>query len=359
MKRPYAPSGFALLLVLAVIALLGVITVGLNTRVVSHTLVLQEYANSQKAYALATSGVEIAKVALKLDAWENKSDSFFDRWAEMPKSIEDKQLAGTIALTIEDEAAKLNPNAFLGNTQGATSNRPGDEQPSASGANPPTKGTQSPGQANQDPERKVSNEAHEGTNRQGAKLEELQEVLERLFEKLGLDQGRLESLMDWLDRDDEPRPNGTERDFYQNLTPPYAPTNGPLGTLIEIRLIKGFDHETFKKLMPYLTVWSEGRVNVNTADKLVLESLSSKISPFVADDIIKARENEPLEDKAELQKIPGLSDELAGGVLNYMDIASSTFRILSTGKVGSSQETIECIVQRKDDGFTVLRWVWL
>ena len=67
----------------------------------------------------------------------------------------------------------------------------------------------------------------------------------------------------------------------------------------------------------------------------------------------------PLEDKAGLQKIPGLSDELAGGVLNYMDVASSTFRVLSTGNVGSSQETIECIVQRKDDGFTVLRWVWL
>lgn len=359
MKRPYAPSGFALLLVLAVIALLGVITVGLNTRVVSHTLVLQGYANSQKAYSLATSGVEIAKVALKLDAWENKSDSFFDRWAEMPRSIEDKQLGGTIALTIEDEAAKLNPNAFLGEAQSAASNRPGDEQPSASGASPPTKGTQSPGQALENQESKAAAETQGGTNRQGAKLEELEEVLERLFDKLGLDQDRLESLMDWLDQDDEPRPNGAERDFYQNLTPPYAPTNGPLGTLLEIRLIKGFDHKTFKKLMPYLTVWSEGHVNVNTADKIVLESLSSKISPFVADDIIKARENEPLEDKADLQKIPGLSDELAGGVLNYMDISSSTFRILSTGKVGSSKETIECIVQRRDDSFTVLRWAWL
>ena len=357
MKRPYAPSGFALLLVLAVIALLGVITVGLNTRVVSHTLALQEYATSQKAYALAASGVEIAKVALKLDAWENKSDSSFDRWAKMPKSIQDKQLGGTITLTIEDEAAKLNPNAFLGNAQGT--NRPGGGQPSPPGQDSPEKGTRSPEQPVESQENKAAGEGYGGGSRQGAKLEELQEVLERLFEELGLGQGRLESLMDWLDSDDEPRPNGAERDFYQDLTPPYTPTNGPLSTLLEIRLIKGFDHETFEKLRPYITAYSEGSVNVNTADKIVLESLSSKISPFVADDIIKARENEPLEDKAELQKIPGLSDELAGGVLNYMNIASSTFRILSTGNVGSSQETIECIVQRKDDGFTVLRWVWL
>ena len=357
MKRPYAPRGFALLLVLAVIALLGVITVGLNTRVVSHTLALQEYATSQKAYALAASGVEIAKVALKLDAWENKSDSFFDRWAKVPKGIQDKQLGGTITLTIEDEAAKLNPNAFLGNAQGT--NRPGGGQPSPPGQDSPEKGTRSPEQPVESQENKAAGEGYGGGSRQVAKLEELQAVLERLFEELGLGQERLESLMDWLDSDDEPRPSGAETDFYQDLTPPYMPTNGPLSTLLEIRLIKGFDHETFEKLRPYITVYSEGSVNVNTADRIVLESLSSKISPFVADDIIKARENEPLEDKAELQKIPGLSDELAGGVLNYMNIASSTFRILSTGNVGSSQETIECIVQRKDDGFTVLRWVWL
>jgi general secretion pathway protein K len=357
MKGPYAPRGFALLLVLAVIALLGVITVGLNTRVISHTLALQEYANSQKAYALAVSGVEIAKVALKLDAWENKTDSLFDRWAEMPKSIEDEQLGGSIALTIEDEAAKLNPNAFLGNAQGT--NPPGGGQPSPPGQNSPEKGTRSPGQPVETQESKVAGDGYAGESRQGAKLEELQGVLERLFEKLELDQERLDSLMDWLDSDDEPRPNGAESDFYQNLTPPYTPTNGHLSTLLEIRLIKGFDHEAFEKLRPYVTVYSEGGVNVNTADKIVLESLSSKISPFIADDIVKARENEPLEDKAGLQKIPGLSDELAGGVLNYMDVASSTFRVLSTGNVGSSQETIECIVQRKDDGFTVLRWVWL
>ncbi|MDY7017277.1 MAG: type II secretion system protein GspK, partial [Nitrospirota bacterium] len=190
MKRQCAPRGFALLLVLAVIALLGVITVGLNTRVVSHTLALQEYATSQKAYALAVSGVEIAKVALKLDAWENKPDSFFDRWAKMPKSIEDKQLDGTITLTIEDEAAKLNPKAFLGNAQGT--NRPGGGQPSSPpGQDSPEKGTRSPGQSVESQENKAAGEGYGGGSRQGAKFEELQEVLERLFEELGLGQERL------------------------------------------------------------------------------------------------------------------------------------------------------------------------
>jgi len=179
MKRQRDPRGFALLLVLAVIALLGVITVGLNTRVVSHTLALQEYATSQKAYALAASGVEIAKIALKLDAWENKSDSSFDRWAKIPNSIEDKQLGGTITLTIEDEAAKFNPNAFLGNAQGT--NQPGGGQPSPPGQDSPQKSTQTPGQPGESQENKAAGEEHGGGSRQGAKLEELQEVLERLL----------------------------------------------------------------------------------------------------------------------------------------------------------------------------------
>lgn len=332
-KNPDSQSGFALLIVLAVIALLGVVIIGLNTRVVSHTIALKKYASSQKAYALATAGVEIAKVALKLDGWENQSDSFFDRWAELPKVIEGDDFEGTIEVTIEDESSKLNPNAFLGKAE----------------AGGKTEETRPQGQ-------ETMGSLSQGQN---ARLDELQEILERLFEGLGMDAELVQSLMDWLDKDDEPRTNGAESDYYADLRPPYAPTNGPLGTLLELRLIKGFTHENFKKLQPYLSVYSEGRVNVNTADKRVLECLSSKISPFVAEDILGARAKNPIESKEQLQRIPGLSDEFAGGVLNYFDVKSDTFRVLSTGKVGSLQETLECILRREEDGFRILRWVWL
>jgi DNA uptake protein ComE-like DNA-binding protein len=48
-------------------------------------------------------------------------------------------------------------------------------------------------------------------------------------------------LMDYLDADSEPRPEGAEQDYYDSLAQPYRIKNGPLSTLEEVLLVKGFD----------------------------------------------------------------------------------------------------------------------
>jgi type II secretory pathway component PulK len=47
------------------------------------------------------------------------------------------------------------------------------------------------------------------------------------------------SILDWIDADDEARPNGAESDYYSSLTPPYACKNGPLDSIEELLLVKG------------------------------------------------------------------------------------------------------------------------
>ena len=47
-------------------------------------------------------------------------------------------------------------------------------------------------------------------------------------------------LLDYLDRDNNPRPQGAEQDYYDKLANPYAIKNGSLGTLEELLLVKGF-----------------------------------------------------------------------------------------------------------------------
>src|SRR5262249_25629512 len=47
------------------------------------------------------------------------------------------------------------------------------------------------------------------------------------------------SILDWLDADDEPRESGAESDTYSSLTPPYRAKNGPLDSLEELLLVKG------------------------------------------------------------------------------------------------------------------------
>lgn len=47
-------------------------------------------------------------------------------------------------------------------------------------------------------------------------------------------------LLDWLDEDDETRTGGAEADYYSTLSPAYRPKNGPLDSLEELLLIKGW-----------------------------------------------------------------------------------------------------------------------
>ncbi|MEX2309556.1 MAG: hypothetical protein WD738_18285 [Pirellulales bacterium] len=47
-----------------------------------------------------------------------------------------------------------------------------------------------------------------------------------------------DAILDWLDPDDQTRMLGAERDYYSSLDPPYAPRNGPLGSIEELLLVR-------------------------------------------------------------------------------------------------------------------------
>jgi DNA uptake protein ComE-like DNA-binding protein len=49
-----------------------------------------------------------------------------------------------------------------------------------------------------------------------------------------------QGLLDFLDADDAPRPFGAEQEYYDALARPYAIRNGPLSTLEELLLVRGF-----------------------------------------------------------------------------------------------------------------------
>ena len=55
----------------------------------------------------------------------------------------------------------------------------------------------------------------------------------------GMTEEAADSILDWIDEDDEARPNGAEVDYYSTLPMPYAPKNAPLETVDELLLVKG------------------------------------------------------------------------------------------------------------------------
>lgn len=61
----------------------------------------------------------------------------------------------------------------------------------------------------------------------------------RLMGVPGMSEEVADSILDWLDDDDEPREFGAEASYYSSLSPAYAPKNGPLTTLEELLLVRG------------------------------------------------------------------------------------------------------------------------
>ncbi|WP_286177312.1 general secretion pathway protein GspK [Stieleria mannarensis] len=55
----------------------------------------------------------------------------------------------------------------------------------------------------------------------------------------GMTEEIADSILDWLDEDDEVRPYGAELEYYSGLPTPYEPTNGPINSVEELLLVAG------------------------------------------------------------------------------------------------------------------------
>lgn len=191
------------------------------------------------------------------------------------------------------------------------------------------------------------------------------------------------SFMDWIDTDDAPRMNGAEsEDYYMKLESPYRAKNGPLDTVGELLLVKGFtkvilsggvietnevnqDPVRISGIEDLLTTYGDGKVNVNAASQRVLMTLP-KMDEIFAGAIVEEREgattvpsatgikeNTSFKDVNDLfVRIPGL-DPI---VRNYVTTDLGIYRITSVGTVHGVKRTVWCIVRYANRQMTILQW---
>jgi len=62
-----------------------------------------------------------------------------------------------------------------------------------------------------------------------------------LMQVPGMTEEAADSVLDWIDDDDNQREFGAESDYYESLTPPYTARNGPIETLDELLKVNGVD----------------------------------------------------------------------------------------------------------------------
>lgn len=96
------------------------------------------------------------------------------------------------------------------------------------------------------------------------------------------------AILDWVDEDDDFRSGGAEEGYYAGLSPSYPCANAKFAVLEELLLVKGMTSEVFNKIKPFITVYSSGAVNINTASRYVLEAIG--LEQALADKVLRFRQ---------------------------------------------------------------------
>lgn len=158
----------------------------------------------------------------------------------------------------------------------------------------------------------------------------------------------VDAIWDWRDGDDMPQLNGAEIDYYQALTPPYTPRNGPFFSVEELMLVRGiteamfyggaFNGEIKPGLKDLLSEGSRntGRFDINSCPKGILMAFL-EISSQDADAIIRAREEQSFETLDEaFELIPVGGTELLNQFFQPRSNMRQSFTIRATAYINGS-----------------------
>lgn len=311
-KKPKGPRGVALVLTLLILTILVVTGLELNRAMRVEASLAGNFRDLTQASYIAQSGVEIARSLIQED--DPTYDGADERWAQFELlSHLSEQLfpEGYFTGRIVDESGKFNPNGLI-----------------------------TP-YGNVDPKKR--------------------DQIERLLILLRYDPGVIDAILDWLDPDELRRTLGAEREYYMLLKPPYAPKNGPLDSLGEMLLIKGVSPSIFygteekEGLRKYLTVYSEGKININTASLQVLMSLSPKVDQIMAQAVVDYRKLKPFHKPEDLRSIPGW-DAVYPAISSEIAVYSNYFSLEMTGVYHDARALVRTVIKREGRQTRILFW---
>lgn len=312
MSRRRGNRGMALLLVLVVVALLTSLLADLAFSTLVDMRLTETFRDSTRAYYLAKGGVTAGRMLLQSDT--NNYDALNEFWS---KGITNYPVADgySITIQIQDQDGKLAINSMV-----------------------------------------------TGDNPQTVMIDRFYRFL--LAMELGDEADPAEltaALIDWLDTGEASYTEihtdglsiptaGAEELYYQSLPEPYGCKNGPLETLEELSLVKGFTPEIVKQISPHLAVNKMEAVNVNTASAEVLMSLNLEISREMANNIIDYRQTEPINDFRQLEDVLAPQFYIVLKTLANLGQLSTTsrgYRIESSAQVNDGSRRLVAEVDKQ------------
>ena len=201
----------------------------------------------------------------------------------------------------------------------------------------------------------------------------LQEVFRKLLELCGVDDDDrgtiVDSTVDWIDENEDERFSGAEDGFYQSLEKPYHCKDGALDVPEELLRVKGLidNPEIFygadeqPGIGQYISVFGDGKININTAEPMVLASLHDLMTLEMGKDMKDYREdagNElTLSNPKWYQDVPSIGGDITIPK-DIIGTSSNYFKIRSKGRFGNLIKTVVAVAKRDPDKgeFSILSW---
>jgi len=135
----------------------------------------------------------------------------------------------------------------------------------------------------------------------------------------------------------------------------FPPKKGKLDSLWELTYVWNNTSDLFGKkegfiefpgLVELLTVYSDGKVNVNTAPYWVLRSLDEAIDDWTAREIMERRKERPFRDLLDLLGVGNLDMDALYRLRNLIKFSSRYFKIELTLKSGDIKLTLVAVYDR-------------
>ena len=169
----------------------------------------------------------------------------------------------------------------------------------------------------------------------------------------------VDSLADWMDNDDDARPNGAESAYYQTLGIYDMPRQLGFINVDEMLLVRGMN--VVDRLKPdwreYFSVYGAGVIDLRTAFKDVLLAVAGSSEGDVdnyiarrdgADGIAGTEDDQRISD-SEAFRLLGIDGERAAAMRATLTSEDDLRRITSTGYVGEKRAQIIVIARRGED----------
>lgn len=183
------------------------------------------------------------------------------------------------------------------------------------------------------------------------------EHFRRLLALLGLPDALAYTLVDWIDADGQPQPQGGAEDaYYLALDPPYLCANRPLIDVAELALVAGFDDGVRARLRPYVTALPRfTAVNVNTAPAEVLAAVVDALDLGGAQAMVAQRDRAYFRDAGDFTKrLPQGAAAAAGDIGVSSDYFLASLRVT----IGGAQARGRALLSRSGSstGWPIVVW---